>query len=118
LDVAAGAAEVVARRQLLLGLVDRVVDFLHVELADHVERGHGYFSPGAAARSVSAISSAAVRARASSLVGSDTAPTTGWPPPPYFSQSSAMLTVRRAASHGFEPTDTLARVGVSDTPTT
>ena len=29
-----------------------------------------------------------------------------------------MLTVRRAGCHGFEPTETLARVALSETPTT
>ena|GEM_PF-7101 len=68
-------------------------------------------------RKVLTISAAIRRASASAPAGSVTAPTTGWPPPPYRSQMREMSWTRRWRAQGLEPTDTFVRFGSRDTTT-
>src|SRR6185369_5171497 len=55
------------------------------------------------------ISRTAWRASSTSSGLNETAPTTACPPPPYRSQSFAMLCVRGTGAHGFEPTEIFVR---------
>ena len=72
--------------------------------------------PGVMARSAPFAASAAIsramrRASSTRSGASETAPTTGWPPPPYRSHSFEMSCARGGRAHGFEPTETFARLG-------
>src|SRR5512133_3946986 len=85
-----------------------------VDDEDVLARRHGALG---SARRAAAISPAMRRASAIRSGASETAPTTGWPPPPYRSHSLEMSCARGGRAHGFDPTDTFARFGSRDTTT-